>query len=146
MDNITLLHLVLWDGTRWEVCFNGLMLSQKESWHRPRLWNMVHVIKMWKMFVKKIGYVYIYVYICISQSYQTYRTTVIFRLYLKLNPNFFRKWLVAKHALTTRCGSSAALRLGANWNEIWNRTAPFYNAYPLETGAVLLQISFQFAR
>ena len=25
-------------------------------------------------------------------------------------------------------------------------TAPFYNAYPLETGAVLLRISFQFAR
>ena len=34
----------------------------------------------------------------------------------------------------------------ANWNEISLKTAHFYNAYPQETGAVLSEISFQFAR
>ena len=46
---------------------------------------------------------------------------------------------------TTRCASFALLQR-ANLNEILIITAPFYNAFPLETGSLVIEISFQFAR
>ena len=40
---------------------------------------------------------------------------------------------------------SIHLSVRANWNEVLIISAPFYNAYPLETGTVVVKISLQFA-
>ena len=53
-------------------------------------------------------------------------------MYWRAFPVGSRHISVQFYVCKTTWYASAALLLRANWNEIWSRTAPFYNACPLQ--------------